>query len=244
MFRFLIVSVSVLLALSAIVDAEVPQTLNYQGVLTDSEGSAVADGSYSITFRIYGPSPGTLPLWTETNSVTVSKGIFSVTLGESVPLNLPFDEQYYLGMAIEGETELSPRVPLASSAYSLNTYCARGSNMIPATGAVGIGTLAPAETLDVAGGVRIGNSSNTNAGTIRWTGTDFEGYDGSEWLSFTDIGSGTLPSGASGQTLYHTGSSWAATGNLFNNGTNIGIGTTAPTTARSSSRCCKARTAT
>jgi hypothetical protein len=63
--------------------------------------------------------------------------------------------------------------------------------------------------------------------------TDSEGSavpDGA-WQSFTDIGSGNLPSGASGQTLYHTGSSWAATSNLFNDGTNIGIGTTAPTSA-------------
>ncbi len=229
MFRMSLAALAVLFLLSVCVSAQVPRTLHYQGVLTDSEGAAVADGSYSITFKIYGASPGTFPLWTETNSVTVSKGIFSVTLGGSVPLNLPFDQQYYLGISVAGEAELTPRVPLASSPYSLNTLCVRGSNLIPASGSVGIGTLSPVEALDVGGGIRIGNSGNTNAGTIRWTGTDFEGYTGSTWRSFTDIGSGTLPSGASGQTLYHTGSSWAATSNLFNDGTNIGIGTTAPT---------------
>ncbi len=223
------IAAMVLFAFTFCVNAQVPQTLHYQGVLTDAEGTAVTDGSYSITFRIYDSFATISPIWEETQAVNVSKGIFSVTLGTSEDLDLPFDEQYWLAMSVEGEAELSPRIPLASAAYSLNTLCARGDNIIPASGSVGIGTLAPAETLDVAGGIRIGNSMNTNAGTIRWTGSDFEGYNGSEWQSFTDIGSGTLPGGTLGQTLYRGASSWAATSNLFNNGTNVGIGTVAPT---------------
>jgi hypothetical protein len=38
----------------------------------------------------------------------------------------------------------------------------------------------------------------------------------------------SLPSGSAGQTLRYTGSNWAANSVLFNNGTNIGIGTTSP----------------
>nr|MBN1164584.1 hypothetical protein [Candidatus Krumholzibacteriota bacterium] len=227
MFRILAVALLLLTVLTPSATPQVPRTLHYQGVLTDVGGVAVTDGSYSLPFRIYGSEVGALALWTETNSVTVSKGIFNVTLGESVSLNLTFDQQCWIGISVEGETELSPRVPLASSAYSLNAFCVRGANLIPASGSVGIGTLAPAETLDVAGGIRLGNSSNLNPGTIRWTGSDFEGYNGAAWLSFTDIGSGTVPSGNSGQTLYHTGASWAAADNLFNDGANIGIGTTA-----------------
>lgn len=230
MLKVLPLAVSALLALAFCASAQVPQTLHYQGVLMDAGGTVAADGDYSIIFMIYSVPAGGIALWMETNLVEVNKGIFNVTLGESAPLELPFDSQYWLAMSVEGEAELSPRVPLAAAPYSLNALCVRGDNLIPASGSVGIGTLAPAETLDVAGGVRIGNSSNTNAGTIRWTGTDFEGYDGSAWQSFTDIGSGTLPIGFSGQTLYHDGSSWAATNNLFNNGTNVGIGTTSPTT--------------
>ena len=53
-------------------------------------------------------------------------------------------------------------------------------------GDVSIGTGADgAERLDVSGGIRLGNTANTNAGTIRWNGSDFEGYDGSEWKSLT-----------------------------------------------------------
>ncbi|MCE9612853.1 MAG: formylglycine-generating enzyme family protein [Lentisphaerae bacterium] len=50
-------------------------------------------------------------------------------------------------------------------------------------GHVGIGTNAPVEQLDVAGALKLGTSANPTpaAGTIRWSGTAFEGYDGSRW---------------------------------------------------------------
>ncbi len=50
---------------------------------------------------------------------------------------------------------------------------------------VGIGNTTPQEVLDVSGAVKIGNTTNTNAGAIRWTGTDFEGYTGTVWKSLT-----------------------------------------------------------
>lgn len=52
-------------------------------------------------------------------------------------------------------------------------------------GSVGIGTLNPSEKIDVNGGIKIGNTDGVSEGTIRWTGTDFEGYDGSIWKSLT-----------------------------------------------------------
>ena len=53
---------------------------------------------------------------------------------------------------------------------------------------VGIGTASTSSSSDaltVNGGITLGNSSGTNTGTIRWTGSDFEGYNGTTWLSFT-----------------------------------------------------------
>ena len=53
-------------------------------------------------------------------------------------------------------------------------------------GPVGIGiTATPSEQLEVNGAVNIGNTSTTNSGTLRWTGADFEGYDGTAWNSLT-----------------------------------------------------------
>ncbi|MBL7045261.1 MAG: hypothetical protein ISR98_01545 [Parcubacteria group bacterium] len=52
-------------------------------------------------------------------------------------------------------------------------------------GNVGVGVVTPTEALDVDGGIKVGNSTNANAGTIRWTGTDLEVYNGSAWASLT-----------------------------------------------------------
>ena len=57
--------------------------------------------------------------------------------------------------------------------------------VIDSSGNVGIGISSPTEKLEVNGAIKIGNTTNTNAGTIRWTGSDFEGYTGTDWVSLT-----------------------------------------------------------
>ena len=53
-------------------------------------------------------------------------------------------------------------------------------------GDVGIGTASPQAKLDVAGKIKVGDDSvSPTAGTIRWTGSDLEVYDGSAWKSLT-----------------------------------------------------------
>lgn len=224
------IALLVVLAVSAPLasPAQVPDAITYQGVLTDAGGSAVADGDYSITFRIYDVPSGGSPLWEETNVVTVGKGIFSVILGASSGIPLAFDDRYYLGISVGGEAELDPRVELTSAAYSITSRGLVGStNTVPPDGNAGIGTLSPVEKLEVSGGIKLGTSGGTHAGTIRWSGTDFEGYDGGSWLSFTETGEG-LPAGSAGQTLRHSGTSWIASSAICNTGTNVGIGTAAP----------------
>ncbi len=116
----LLVLASILAAAPA--QALVPSTLGYQGVLTDTGGSPVANGSYTLGFALYDVSSGGTALWTETQpGVTVTAGGFAVTLGSITPLSsLAFDRPYWLGIAVNGGTELAPRVELASSPYALS----------------------------------------------------------------------------------------------------------------------------
>jgi len=56
----------------------VPTMINYQGFLTDPNGTAL-NSPQDITFRLYEAASGGLPLWTETHSsVTVVNGMFNI----------------------------------------------------------------------------------------------------------------------------------------------------------------------
>jgi hypothetical protein len=100
--------------------AQIPKTISYQGVLADATGKTVSDGNYDMTFRLYDALSGGTSLWTEAQSVTVTKGVFNTILGSVSPLTLTFDKQYWLGVTVAGGSELTPRLPLTSSVYSMS----------------------------------------------------------------------------------------------------------------------------
>ena len=65
----------------------------------------------------------------------------------------------------------------------------RNSLYLKANGRVGINNQNPRESLDIPGALKLGNTTNANEGSIRWTGSDFEGRKGSQWVSLTRQGS-------------------------------------------------------
>ena len=98
-----------------------PRTMSYQGLLTNVDGTAVADGVYNLTFRLYIVGNGGTAKWEESHPlVPVTDGVFSVSLGSEEALTLPFDKQYWLGISVGGGAELEPRIKLTSVPYSLN----------------------------------------------------------------------------------------------------------------------------
>lgn len=99
---------------------QILQTISYQGVLTDASGSAVPDGNYELTFKLYDAATGGTELWSEEQSVEINNGIFNVILGSITPLTLSFDRPYWLGVTVGQNSELTPRIELTASAYSLN----------------------------------------------------------------------------------------------------------------------------
>lgn len=118
---------------------QIPPHMNYQGVLTDADGAAVPDGNYDIVFRIYYDEAGGDPIWEEPKTVSVTRGIFNAVLGQTVPLEMPFETRYWLGISIEGQAELTPRIPLVSMPYCFNARTVQDSavtNQKIAAGAV------------------------------------------------------------------------------------------------------------
>ncbi len=113
-------------------DTHVPRTMGYQGVLTDAGSGAVPDGSYSLAFKLYEAASGGDALWAEEQYVAVANGVFNTVLGGVNPLNLPFSRQYWLGVTVGEGVEMTPRIQLTSSAYSLRAANADSLNGLSA----------------------------------------------------------------------------------------------------------------
>ncbi len=70
-------------------------------------------------------------------------------------------------------------------------------------GYIGAGILNPNERLVLNGAIQLGNTENLNQGTIRWTGEDFEGYNGSSWVSLTSGGTSQWEQGVENSIYYN-----------------------------------------
>jgi hypothetical protein len=123
----LLLSVALLLVIIQSLVAQIPRNISYQGILTDSLGNPKPDGKYKFTFRLYTSQSGGNAIWSETKSLQTKQGLFFTTLGDVVPFpdSLLFDKQYYLGIQIETEPELFPRIPLTSVGYSISSLRAQ-----------------------------------------------------------------------------------------------------------------------
>ena len=111
---------------------------------------------------------------------------------------------------------------IGGTLYFSSTNPAGDRIVIGQDGKVGIGAPGPAEKLEVDGAIKIGTTFNTNAGTIRWTGTDFEGYTGSNWVSLTSGGGGLWTD--QGAYIYPNNYNQF----VIEDTGNVGIGTTGP----------------
>lgn len=117
----LLCMISLFIAASA--GAQVPQYMNYQGILRDSSGN-LQDGTFSMVFKIYDAETSGNAVYnsagTATN-VTVSNGLYNVQLTANASI---FDGgDRWLEIAVEGDT-LSPRLKINSVAYAIRAEAA------------------------------------------------------------------------------------------------------------------------
>ncbi|MBA4312735.1 MAG: hypothetical protein C0417_08905 [Chlorobiaceae bacterium] len=112
-----------ILIVSSIMQGQIPRTISFQGVLTDSLGKPVGDGSWGLTFRLYDDSTEGSQLWTESKVLQTSRGLFSTGLGDVTPFgaSVTFDKPYWLAIQAGGQPQMTPRIPLTAVAYSISS---------------------------------------------------------------------------------------------------------------------------
>lgn len=131
--------------------ADVPFMMPMQGVLRDNAGMPVAEGTFAVTFSLYGTEAGGAPVWTESwppsgscadvpeQCLAVKGGAFHVLLGSHSPLDPAVFAQapsLWLGMTVESDPEL-PRRRIGATAYALRAASADVAGGLACSGCVG-----------------------------------------------------------------------------------------------------------
>lgn len=181
--------------------ALVPHTVGYQGLLTSAGGTPI-NATVPMTFRLYAAASGGTPLYTETQSVVVTDGAFNALIGSVTALTLPFDVQYYLGIAVGADPEMTPRQPLAAAAYAIraaSTEALAGTATVAGsqiTGSLSSATLPGSSVTGTIGTPQIANNAVTQSKLSPLSGAasgKVLGTDGSN-LQWQTVGAGTVTS--------------------------------------------------
>lgn len=117
---------AVIISFGTVSIAASSKMISYQGRLTDATSVPVADGNYSLTFRIWTASSGGSLLWSESQNVAVAQSFFDVLLGSVVPIDddvlavgggTPDPGQRYLEITVGSEV-ITPRTQLVAAPYA------------------------------------------------------------------------------------------------------------------------------
>ncbi len=94
--------------------AQVPRLVRYQGQAQDANGVPL-EGPYNLTCRLYDAETAGSLIWQETqSSVPLTKGHFSILLGQISPLSVDWSKSLWLSVQVGSEVELSPRQRITS----------------------------------------------------------------------------------------------------------------------------------
>jgi hypothetical protein len=124
----LFVAVLVVFLAASISVQAIPQLMNYQGVLTDSNGDPVTTPT-DVVFAIWNDRVAGDSLWSETQLVTPdTNGLFSVLLGSVSPIpDSSLIDSAFLSLKVDTDPEMAPRTELASVAYAYRVNSLEGA---------------------------------------------------------------------------------------------------------------------
>jgi len=163
--------------------AAVPRNLNYQGKLTDPNGSPLV-GTHTVTVRFYDAAAAGNELWTEDHAITLTRadnGVFSVVLGATVPFgkSVSFNDPLWLTLEVDGGGELVPRQLLTAVSYAVNADMVSGLTANQLIASSGGGTISEVKAgAGLAGGATNGVATlDVGAGTGIVVGADAVSVD-------------------------------------------------------------------
>ena len=151
----IIIFVIILFSLIQIVLA-VPNSINIQGKLTDSSDK-VKTGTFNFSFGIYDNFTSGNKLY-ESNitATTNARGIYDIILNN---INISFDKQLYLGVQVNNNNEMEPRVNLTAVPYS---FRANTSESLDENKSYTVSGLNVTQSLIVGGGANISGDLSVN----------------------------------------------------------------------------------
>ncbi len=217
-------------AVPAHTDAAINPQINFQGKLTNPDGTNVTDGTYSIVFSIYTVASGGTAVWTETqNSVTVSSGIFQVSLGSvtALPGSVNFaSSSLYLGIKVGSDAEMTPRIQFTAAPYAFNASTADNATQLGGIASSGYVQLSPGSqqsgNINISGSVSAGSSltfTAASAAGIQSASSQSLNITGNAASTFsTSAGQLTLQSGSGTISLGTTTTLTASGGLTFSSG--------------------------
>jgi hypothetical protein len=167
--------------------AAINPQISFQGKITNPDGTNITNGSYTVRFRLY--TDPTLDAanacsantckWEESKSLTVTDGIFQTALGDTttLPGSVDFNTSaLYLGIKVNTDSEMAPRVRFTASPYAFNSdkvggfTAAQLVQLSPGsqqTGTINVnGSITTASTLAVQGASAVTLGSTANVGAI------------------------------------------------------------------------------
>ena len=113
-------SIAILTALPFAAIADAPAFVPMQGYLTDAAGAPV-DAEVSFGIALYTSAVGGSAVFTETQTVLVERGAYHLDVGASQPLDLSLfrdNVELYVGISIDGDAQMSPRLVIGSTPYA------------------------------------------------------------------------------------------------------------------------------
>ncbi|MFW6058277.1 MAG: hypothetical protein ACOC9W_05430, partial [Persicimonas sp.] len=172
----LMVTALVILALPATAIAEIPGYFPVQAFLTDSQGIPL-DGAVDLEFTIYDAETGGDALFTESHRLRADAGALTAYLGENSELDLSLfsaHDQLFLGVSVDGGSELEPRQRLATVPYAAHAHSAANAGTLDGRDPAEF-EYTVANPLEIDDNNQIGMvSSCSNDSILKWTGSDWE----------------------------------------------------------------------